>query len=170
MRSMSWIVHATLWMLTRREAVGSPGPGERGAGAAEPRLHHAVKLVDATHHRLYHRSRVADPHEVTRPIGGQFCQRRLEGGKQLLTRLPHRQAADPVTVELQAGDVARALLAHRLTDAALDDAEQGLAASRVSQACALGPGRGPLHGEPDDVVGARQWRAPPHPPPFVRAG
>ena len=53
----------------------------------------------------------------------------------------------------------RALLAHRLADAALDDAEQGLVGASVGTAGALGPGRGPVDGEPDDLLRARQRRA-----------
>ena len=51
------------------------GGGERGAVAAEAGLHHAVELVDAERDRLDERGRVADTHQVARPIGREVFGR-----------------------------------------------------------------------------------------------
>ena len=117
--------------------------------ATEPGLHHAVELVHAEGDGLDQGGGIADTHQVARAVGREVGQGGGEGREHLLPRLPHRQPADAVAVEVELDRPLRALGPQRVVDPALDDAEQGLVRPIVSGPGPLGPGRGPLDREAD---------------------
>ena len=76
-------------------------PGVRAAGPAEPRRQDAVEEVDPALDHLEDPLRVADAHEVARPLDREEWHRpadRLEG---LVARLPHAEAAERIAVEAE---------------------------------------------------------------------
>ena len=74
--------------------------------------------------------RVAHAHEVAGLVGGQRAGDGLERRQHLVARLAHREPADAVAVEADLDRARRALGPQRQVDAALHDAELGLAALR----------------------------------------
>ncbi len=107
------------------------GRRERRAVAAEPRLHHAIELIDAEADGLDEPRRVADPHQVPRAVGRQVVERRGEGRDHLVACLADRETADPVAVEVEVGRAPRALGTQRGVGAALHDPEQRLVGPAV---------------------------------------
>ena len=90
----------------------APGAGQRRAVATEPGRQDAVELVDAEGDGLDERRRVADAHQVARAIGRQLGESpRRAPGSISSRRLPHREPADAVAVEVQLDGAPRRWLA-----------------------------------------------------------
>ena len=107
---------------------------QRRAVAAEAGLHHAVELIDAEGDRPRRGSPGRRPPSGS--AGGRRAgarpPRRGPGASRL--RLPHRQPADGVAVEVEVDGAPRALGAQHLVGAALDDPEQRLVGPTVGGA------------------------------------
>ena len=134
-----------------------PVPGQAGG-------QHAVEHVDAERHGLDEAARIADPHQVARPVGRQHLEGRSQRRQHLVAGLPHRQPADAVAVEVEGDGPLGALPAQALVDAALHDAEQRLAAAVEPAGRVGGPGARRPPGRAVDRVahhrlGGRQGRA-----------
>ena len=82
-----------------------PLPGERRAGARGARRQDAVEHVDAARDHLEDALRVADAHEVARPVGRE--QRRGPGGRveHRVARARRREPAERVAVEAERDDL-----------------------------------------------------------------
>ncbi len=124
--------------------------------AGQPGGQDAVEHVDPERHGVEERDRVADPHQVARPVDRQLGQGGGQGGQQLLAGLAHRQPADAVAVEVEGGGRPGVLGPEVGVDPALDDAEQALLAIPVDGARPGGPGQGPGRGPADLLVGRGQ--------------
>ncbi len=79
--------------------------GERRPGPPHPGRQHAVEHVHATLDHGEDPLRVADPHEVARPVGREERRRPLDRLQHRRPGLADRQAAERVTVEAERSDL-----------------------------------------------------------------
>src|ERR671915_267555 len=132
-------------------------PRQRRAGAPEPRRQHAVEHVDAAGDDLENAYRVADSHEVARPLARQERRRPRDRVEHHSAVLPHAQAAEGEAVERESGEILDGAAAKVRIGASLGDGEEELARSPGSVELASGPRgrrrRGELEVVPGDVSG-----------------
>ena len=100
-------------------------PGVEKAGAGVARGNDAVEHVHPAAHGLDDVLRLADAHQVARPVGGQQGGGGLEDVVAFLHRFAHRQPADGIAVETDLEQALGRFAAQAGIHAALDDAEQG---------------------------------------------
>ena len=137
-----------------------PGAGERRAVAPEPGLHDAVELVDAEGDRLDHRRRVADAHQVARPIGGQVRrarQRAPAASRRASPRPTARRCRSRRSRARPCAGRSRPACASLVPPCTMPNSAWSVAV--VGGPGPGGPRRGALDGERDDLGRARQRRA-----------
>ena len=110
----------------------------------------AVEHVDPARHRLDQVDRLADPHQIARPLGGQQSRGVVEYLAHRLMALADRQAADGVAVEPGLHQPLGGFPAKRLDGRPLLDAEQGLALTLSERRLAA---RAPPGGQPQGLGG-----------------
>ena len=94
---------SSAWRALRRLTRAAPGEGLGGAAGA--RRQDAIEHVDAALHRADDVLRLADAHEIARPVAGQRRHGLVEHAEHRLLPLADRKAADGIAVE---ADVLRA--------------------------------------------------------------
>ena len=88
---------------------------------------HAVEHVHATRDGFDDIDRLADPHQIARPVGGQHGRRKIQHLDHGCMPLTHGQPADGIAVIAGLDQPLSRLAAQDLVDAPLLDAEQRLA-------------------------------------------
>ena len=120
--------------LERSRIAGEPGVaqvepaarGERRAGARGASRQHAVEHVDPARDHLEDALRIAEPHEVPRPVGGKQRRRPGDRVEHLGSALADREPAERVAVERQPDDLLDRASAQLAVDATLRDPEAQL--------------------------------------------
>ena len=115
--------------------VETPLPRERRSGPAYAGGKHAIEHVDAPLDHVEDPRRIADAHEVARPVRGEQRRCPLDGVEPRLALLADEQTAERVPVEPELRDLLDGTSPELDVDASLGDAEEELA---------VGAGRGDL--------------------------
>src|SRR5499427_6020691 len=119
--------------------------GEQPAVPRVARRQHAVEHVDPGGHGLGDVLGGAHPHEIARGGRRQALRRMAHDAALVALRLAHREAADGVAVEADAGEPGERLVAQALEHAALHDAEERVRIAFVGAPGPLRPAQRQMH-------------------------